>query len=98
VNNWCAEEGIPSLLDKDALKKTQLVTTDNDPYLYGSFQAVFKRYESLYGTEAKDWSCKWHKVSYYLQYLITLFCILLNQRCIKGQSKLYFKNSWNDKQ
>ena len=40
VNNWCAEEGIPALLDKDALLRTQLITSDDDPLLHGAFQSV----------------------------------------------------------
>ena len=63
VNNWCAEEGIPALLDKDALLRTQLITSDDDPLLHGAFQSVMQRHESPYGIDAKDRSCKWHKVS-----------------------------------
>lgn len=63
LNNWCVSDAVPSLLDKEALKKTQIIVSDDDLQLYGAFQSSISSHDSPYGVNARDRSCKWHKVS-----------------------------------
>ena len=60
--NWCAHDAVPHLLDDEALLKTQLVLTDDDPQLHGSFESALNRHKSKHGELGKHRSCKWHKV------------------------------------
>ena len=60
--SWCAHESMPKSLDENSLLKTQIIPTDDDPQLHGSFEASLSRHESKHGKNGKYRSCKWHKV------------------------------------
>ena len=67
---WLSEEAIPSLFCNDALLKTQLICSDEDPQLYGSFQYSARKFLSKYGPIALTRLCKWHKVQNKIQNVI----------------------------
>ena len=59
---WLSEEAIPALFDKDALLKTQIISTDEDPQSCGSFTCSARQNMSKHGPNALTRLCKWHKV------------------------------------
>ena len=44
--NWCAHEGIPKLLDENALLKTKITPANDHAQSPGSFQAALSRHKS----------------------------------------------------
>ena len=60
--DWIFEDGLPTLLDPDALRKTCIIMTDQDAQLVGTLLTKLRqKYNSVYGI-ALNRLCKWHKI------------------------------------
>jgi hypothetical protein len=55
-------DALPSLLDPEALKLTDIILSDQDPQLCGSIDKVIISRDKLYG-DAMRRECIWHKVT-----------------------------------
>jgi hypothetical protein len=62
VFKWVMNDAIPSLLDPEALKLTDIIICDLDPQLYSSIDKVIISRDKLYG-DALRMECIWHKVT-----------------------------------
>ena len=72
VFEWCLKDGLPSILDPKALKKTSIILTDQDEQLVGTLLFELRLGDnSIYGA-ARNRLCKWHKV----RTLYYIFCLL----------------------
>ena len=62
VFEWVMTDALPSLLDPEALKLTDIILSDQDPQLCGSIDKVIISRDKLYG-DAMRRECIWHKVT-----------------------------------
>lgn len=65
VFDWLFEDGLPTILDADALQKTSMIITDQDNQLVGTLLTSLRRVcggKGSYG-HALNRLCKWHKMS-----------------------------------
>ena len=62
---WVFSEAIPYCLDKEALKRTSIIPTDDDQQEINALNNILSKSDCPYGQEARGRSCKWHKVSTY---------------------------------
>ena len=74
VFDWIFEDGIPSILDEEDLRKTSIILTDQDHQLVGALLTKL-RDKGIYG-DALNRLCKWHKMSIYLFVDLHLFSFL----------------------
>lgn len=59
---WIFEEAVPYLLDREALLKTSIMPTDEDPHECAALSVALDLEDSPYGERARHRLCKWHKV------------------------------------
>lgn len=87
VFNWLFAEAIPTLLGKEALRRTQLVLSDGDPKIYLSFDA---NQAELY-PNAKHALCLYHLVN---QGTERLSVKLMHSRDGETKAMLQYFNNW----
>ncbi len=80
VFEWILKDALPSTLDANALKKTCIITTDQDEQLVGTLLHELRLGKNMIYGEARNRLCKWHKVSityhlleYNLNHIISMF-------------------------
>jgi len=84
--DWLIMDGLPDLLDKNALKKTSIILTDQDAQLVGSLlQNLNMSANCTYGN-ARNRLCKWHKVD--RGYIGATDCLAKKPREKDFQSKI----------
>jgi hypothetical protein len=74
VFDWIFEDGLPSILDEAALKKTCIILTDQDHQLVGALLTKL-RDNGTYG-HAMNRLCKWHKISSKYTNFVCIACQL----------------------
>ena len=62
ILDWFISDAVPSLLDRDALRSTKIIITDQDRELMGVIDTALKNKDGVYGGSMRR-ICKWHKAS-----------------------------------
>ena len=61
--HWCITKAIPFILDKEDLKKTRMIVSDQDAQLTAVLADKLGIRDGTYYGLARHRHCKWHKVS-----------------------------------
>ena len=87
VFEWCLKDGLPSVLDRNALEKTCIIMTDQDDQLVGTLLLELKNSNSpIYG-KARNRLCKWHKVCFSTRIMVLVY---INYPALTNESHLMF--------